>query len=201
MQILQKKISILLCMILVMLGVVSLRHIAYAETPVSVEIPVTMTGKNTDEAFRCVIQSDETSHLQIEKDELTLKDGESGTFRITVDYPGNYTCTIRQEKGTDSRTQYDDTVYQAGIYVTEDNSGSMKAEPILFKDGSDEKEAEASFMNTKTIPEKQTENKTDNKTNPSVQTGDDTPLAGWMILLCGSICMVIGLASKKKWSR
>lgn len=201
MQILRRKISILLCVILAATGTLFLGNKAYAAEPVSVEIPVRMTGKNTEEAFHCRIHSEETAHLQIETDELTLKNGESGTFKVTVDYPGNYSCTISQEKGTDSDTKYDDTLYQVGIYVTEDDSGSMKAEPYLYKDGSDEKEAEASFQNSKTIPKKPSENPTTNPATNPVRTGDKTPLAGWLILLCGSVCMVIGLASKKKWSR
>jgi len=47
--------------------------------------------------------------------------------------PGTYKYIVTQETGSDSNTTYDKTVYNADVYVTENDSGVMntKMEAII----------------------------------------------------------------------
>lgn len=47
--------------------------------------------------------------------------------------PGTYKYIVTQETGSDSNTTYDKTVYNADVYVTENDSGVMNAETIVYK--------------------------------------------------------------------
>lgn len=65
--------------------------------------------------------------------------------------PGTYKYIVTQETGSDSNTTYDKTVYNADVYVTENDSGVMNAETIVYKNGSDNKLPECNFTNTVNI--------------------------------------------------
>ena len=125
------------------------------EKKVTAKIPVSCTGENTDESFVCILEGSHTEYENIASESLTLKDGEKDFFVIDYTYPGTYHYMIQQKKGTDSDTTYDDTVYNVDIYVTEDDSGAMFADPVIYMEGSTEKKAEAVFANKKKLPEKE----------------------------------------------
>ena len=65
--------------------------------------------------------------------------------------PGTYKYIVTQETGSESNTTYDKTVYNADVYVTENDSGVMNAEAIVYKNGSDNKLPECNFTNTVNI--------------------------------------------------
>jgi len=147
------------------------------EKNVSAYIPVSCTGKNTEEVFTYKLNSENMELQEIEKLSLSLKDGEEDVFIISYTCPGTYHYTITQNKGTDTKTKYDDTIYEVDVYITEDESGRLFAEPILYINGGTEKKEEASFVNEK---EKQTSSGQDNNATPvqmsSGQENDANPV-------------------------
>lgn len=158
--------------------------------PVTTRIPVTCSGGNTQETFTFVLEM-ETKELQT-PDQLIIriKAGEEGAFSIHYVYPGTYHYKIRQEKGADAKTTYDSTVYQIDVFVTEDESGILSAEPVLHKEGSNEKIPRVSFENSVE------NNMTKNNRSSSVQTGDNSNLLFNAGLLLISTAILIYLVKK-----
>lgn len=115
---------------------------------------------------------------------MSLRDGETGSFSVLYTYPGTYHYTISQEKGTDKKTTYDETVYKVDVYVTEDEDGRMSTEPVIYLNGSSEKKQSASFINVKKLDT--------NKTPENVKTGDTSNTAFWFATL-GLSAMLIGI--------
>lgn len=108
--------------------------VSAAEKSVSVQIPVSCIGKNSSETFQYQILPETTQFQELESDSLSLKDGETGVFRISYQVPGAYHYSVRQLKGNHSRTAYDETVYSVDVYVTEKEDGAMAAEAIAYMD-------------------------------------------------------------------
>ena len=122
-------------------------------------------------------------------DSLSLRDGETGRFSVLYTYPGTYHYTLSQEKGTDKKTTYDETVYKVDVYVTEDEDGRMSAEPIIYLNGSNKKKPSAGFRNIKKLD-------TD-KTIGNVKTGDRSNAAFW-IAASGLSTMLMGIMVLRK---
>lgn len=122
-------------------------------------------------------------------DSLSLRDGETGRFSVLYTYPGTYHYTLSQEKGTDKKTTYDETVYKVDVYVTEDEDGRMSAEPVIYLNGSSGKKQSAGFRNIKKLD-------TD-KTTGKVKTGDRSNAAFWIAAL-GLSAMLMGIMILKR---
>lgn len=120
------------------------------EKTVNVIVPVSCTAKNSTEQYTISMKGD--SQYQAAPDILTLKDGEEGKFSLTIDYPGTYDYTVTESAGTDKYTTYDGTVYQVKVYATEDDKGYLSAEAVVYAEGSSDKAASCSFVNTYTPP-------------------------------------------------
>ena len=105
---------------------------------VTVKIPVTCIGRNTEERFNYEIEGGESEYEQVENRTLTLSDGEEGSFVITCNYPGTYRYTVHQQAGQDEKTTYDDTVYQIDLYVTENVQGELGITPVAYVKGETE---------------------------------------------------------------
>lgn len=84
-------------------------------------------------------------NLPIRKDEIDIVRCQVLKSDVTYKY------IVTQETGSDSNTTYDKTVYNADVYVTENDSGVMNAETIVYKNGSDNKLPECNFTNTVNI--------------------------------------------------
>ena len=91
---------------------------------------------------------------------------------------------MSQEKGTDKKTTYDETVYKVDVYVTEDEDGRMSAEPVIYLNGSSGKKPSAGFINIKKLDT--------NKTTGKVKTGDMSNTALW-IAASGFSTMLMGI--------
>lgn len=156
---------------------------ALAAAPVEAVIPVSCIGENTSEAFKVTIQMESEEYQTCNVKELTLNNGEKSSFNVTYRYPGTYRYEIRQERGTDAKTTYDDTVYTVDVYVTEDEEGVMHTEPVIFIKGKSDKCAEASFKNTRVTP-------TESKTG-IVNTGDSTVIVRYILLITGSLISLV----------
>lgn len=178
-----KKIRILTCLVAVFM-LFSTLPVYAAEKTVEVRIPVSCTGKNTKESFSYHLKAETSEFQTLTTDSLSLRDGETGSFSVLYTYPGTYHYTISQEKGTDKKTTYDETVYKVDVYVTEDEDGEMSAEPVIYLNGSNEKKQSASFINVKKLDT--------NKTPGNVKTGDASDTAFW-IATSGLSAMLIGI--------
>ena len=178
-----KKIRIFTCLV-AMLMLFSTLPVYAAEKTVEAKIPVLCTGKNTKESFSYHLKAETSEFQTLATDSLSLRDGETGSFSVLYTYPGTYHYTISQEKGTDKKTTYDETVYKVDVYVTEDEDGKMSAEPIVYLNGSSEKKQSAGFINVKKLDT--------NKTPGNVKTGDTSNTAFW-IAASGLSAMLIGI--------
>lgn len=147
----KKKIRMIVISLLTILcaAMTAAGEVKAEEKKVTAKIPVSCTGENTDESFVYLLEGGHSEYEKVAEENLTLKDGEKGFFVIDYTYPGTYHYTIQQKKGTDNATTYDGTVYNVDVYVTENESGVMSAEPVIYVKGSAEKKAEASFVNSK----------------------------------------------------
>ena len=147
----KKKIRIIMLSFLIVLcaAMTASGEVKAEEKKVTVKIPVSCTGENTDESFVYLLEGGQSEYEKVTDESLTLKDGEKSFFVIDYTYPGTYHYTIQQKKGTDNATTYDSTVYNVDVYVTENESGVMATEPVIYEEGSTEKKAEASFVNSK----------------------------------------------------
>lgn len=166
---------------------------AFAAVPVDTVIPVSCIGENTSEAFKVCLRLETEEFQKCDTKEISLKNGEQGSFHITYLYPGTYKYKIWQEKGTDTRTTYDDTVYTVHVYVTEDENGVMHTEPVIFVKGNDGKCDGAAFRNSRVIPSSM-------KTG-IINTGDSTVIGQYIILIAGSagaLALLIFISKRRK---
>lgn len=121
----------------------------YAAGTIDAVIPVSCTAKNSNEEFKVSIKGGNGN--QASPETVYIKDGETENVSVSFSTPGTYKYIVTQETGSDSNTTYDKTVYNADVYVTENDSGVMNAETIVYKNGSDNKLPECNFTNTVNI--------------------------------------------------
>lgn len=183
---------------------------AEAEKAVSVQLPVSCTGTNTEETFLYELTQQTTEYQTVESTTLSLKDGESGAFRITYTYPGVYRYTVRQAAGDDAATTYDKTVYTVDVYVQEDENGELSAEVVIYTQESTGKMAELLFTNARELPTptptpSETPETTETTESPEPlggsdlpQTGDSAQLTLWVLLAAVSAAALILLAVLKR---
>ena len=117
----------------------------YAAEPVDAIVPVSCSAEGSTESFAVSIEGD--SGFKASPERLELRDGESKTFTIQINLPGDYKYKIYQEKGIEKNMEYDNSVYQAEIFVTEDENEKLNAETVVFTKGSSEKSAKCEFVN------------------------------------------------------
>ncbi len=163
--------------------------------PVNGRIPVSVSGGNPLETFTILLEP-ETQELQSpEQLFLRLKAEEAGEFSIAYTVPGTYRYTVRQNKGSDSKTAYDSSVYEVEMVVTEDEKGVLHAEPVVYGSDREEKKAEIRFTNTaESTPSK------NQRTSSEVQTGDTTELPLYLGLLAASTAVLVKLG-KSRWNK
>ena len=183
-----KKIRIFTCLA-AMLMLFSTLPVCAAEKTVEVKIPVSCTGENTTESFSYHLKAETSEFQTLATESLSLRDGETGHFSVLYTYPGTYHYTLSQEKGTDKKTTYDETVYKVDVYVTEDEDGRMSAEPVIYLNGSSGKKPSAGFRNIKKLDT--------NKTTGKVKTGDRSNTAFW-IAASGLSAMLMGIMILKR---
>ena len=211
-----KKVRILTCLV-AMFMLFGTIPVCAAEKTVEAKIPVSSTGKNTKESFSYHLKAETSEFQTLATDSLSLRDGETGSFSVLYTYPGTYHYTISQEKGTDKKTTYDETVYNVDVYVTEDEDGEMSAEPVIYLNGSNGKKQSASFVNTKELDAIKTTGNVETdaikttgnvetdtiKTTGNVKTGDTSNTAFWIVTLglSATLMGIMILKRKKKEDR
>lgn len=169
---------------------------------VSALIPVSCNSENTNEVFKYNITCTENynNSAKLLTDSLYLSGNTSSTFGVNVSVAGKYSFEVYQDKGTDTDTKYDSTIYTVDVYVTEDDEGNLASEVIAYVKGSNDKVDSCSFRNIKSLPEvttKVTRTHTDYtsygkdyKTTP-VKTSDDTNIPKWVWICSGSLLVIL----------
>ena len=171
----------------------------FAETrTVTAHIPVSCTGKNTDEEFTYTLTG-KTADQNVDKDVIKPSNSEKGSFDINYSYPGTYWYEIKQTSGSDAKTIYDNTVYKVAVYVT-NGDAELQAEVIAYKDGHDEKVNELSFVNKRENDVKAINSTTNDihKNAASVKTGDTANLRRNLFTVTLSFGMIILLLQKRR---
>ncbi len=185
----------------------------YAANPVDAIIPVSCTAEGSTESFTVVIQGD--SRFKASPESFELKNGKSKNFTISVNLPGDYKYKIYQEKGTEKNTEYDSSVYQAEVFVTEDENGKLNADTVVFTNGSNEKSPKCEFINKVTKESEQNGNGDSNSGSSSsggsatqkgsssgtsrVKTGVET--SEFMYAGIGLIGMIVAIMAMRKGTK
>lgn len=134
-----------------------------AAEKVNAVLPVTCTARESTEKFAVLIEGD--SVYKASPSVVYLSDGDNKSFTVSIDMPGNYKYKIYQKRGNSKNTDYDKTIYQAEVFVTEDDDGNLNADTVVFSNGSSEKSAACSFVNKVKSPTPAQGTETLNKTN------------------------------------
>ena len=121
----------------------------YAAETIDAVIPVSCTAKNSNEEFKVSIKGDDGN--QASPETVYIKDGETENISVSFSTPGTYKYIVTQEAGDNNNTTYDKTVYNADVYVTENDSGVMSAETIVYKNGAIINCRNVTFINTVNI--------------------------------------------------
>lgn len=124
------------------------------KTSAGAVIPVELNAEDEEVQYSFTIEKDPSDPEQtIESEVLSLKDGETGNFVLGFIYPGTYHYSIKQLAGEDKDTMYDESVYNAEVFVSEDDSGVMNTEAVVvYKEGEEKKQDSVEFTNLSLIP-------------------------------------------------
>ena len=115
-----------------------------AEKVVEANIPVSCTAQGSKEIFEVVMTGNDSKPSE---SELQMKDGSTKNFALLFRTPGTYHYEISQRAGKEKNTTYDSTVYDAAVYITENDNGELSAETIVFQKGGSQKSDKCSFVN------------------------------------------------------
>lgn len=141
-----------------------------AAEKVNAVLPVTCTARESTEKFAVLIEGD--SVYKASPSIVYLSDGDNKSFTVSIDMPGDYKYKIYQKKGNNKNTDYDKTIYQAEVFVTEDDDGKLNADTVVFSNGSSEKSAACSFVNKVKSPTPAQDTETQNKTTGKSAAGN-----------------------------
>lgn len=186
-----KKNKILI--ILVIFLNIFLFNVFAEEKKTEISIPVSCIGENTNEVFEFNLEAkDISSNFKIVKNKLNLANRQEDSFVLEFYQVGDYSFTIKQVKGSDNQTAYDETIYIADVHVfleDEDLFGVL----VLHKENSNDKTDTILFKNTKVIPTAPKNENTNNTPNNSKNTGvvDDTYIWTSIIIISVLACFVI----------
>lgn len=184
----------------------------YAATEKSIQIPVAITLDGyppaVAEDYEIVLAADNEAYPM-------PANSESGRFTTTLtgaaaaslpamnfDSIGVFTYTIYQTPGSNELADYDDSVYNLVVYVTNAKEGSgLETTVILYKVGQDDKYSEVAFSNKyaaeptppvqpkPAVPSPVAPAKTTQFDPPS--TGDDTVIMPYVIALAAGLGLLL----------
>ena len=158
-----------------------------APTAVSLEAVEVLTGRELkDGEFSFLLKDKDGNVLQTVQNDAK---GQIKLKKIKYDKVGETTYTLEQVKGEEKNMQYDDTVYEITVQVTDDELGHLIPE-ITIKDAQS-----MVFHNEYTEPEKPSDqdkkpdedDKESDEAGTSPRTGDVSSVALWLILAMVSL--------------
>lgn len=192
------KTRLMLLSLLAVLGTGQVTGKVEAAGQVEADILVECSSDGYYGPFTFSIQTEEAepNGQEIETRDISLSAGEKGAFEIKYVLPGTYHYSIRQETGTEPGVIYDDAVFHAVTYVTEEDDGSMKAKVIVSKNEEPEKVDGCLFENK--IEKKETEKQPQEgpksalqKILEQVKTGDENHVLVWIGICIISLVIII----------
>lgn len=138
-----------------------------------------------------------------DKTSVTLKDKETGYFKITCEVPGTYRYRIWEDDG--AGTSGGNNAYIASVFVEQKDDKSITSYVTMAKEGSSSKSETAVFGSSRE-KKKSTEGNSSSKEGSSrtgtgsVQTGDTTPFMKWIVisLLSLSVMLAISITAIKR---
>ena len=129
---------------------------AFAEESPQIKVPVNidLTGAvpYKSEDFKIVLEAEDASSPMpagsVDGKYESVITGK-GTAYLEITYPkvGIHNYTVHQEPGTHAKGEYDDTVYQMTVYVTNVETGGIGATTILYIDDINTKFDSVDFVN------------------------------------------------------
>ena len=154
---------------------------ASAADNIIAKIPVTCEAKDIEGSFSYHISGSDSEYATLLKDTMSLKNGDTDYFETEISYPGTYHYEITQDSCPYEYVKADDSKYEADVYVTEDESGKMEADTVVYKSGSKEKVDSCKYSNISNYKENNNENPAQTKDTGSssksaVKTGDQSPI-------------------------
>lgn len=155
-KILKKAASILLT---VALSVAIVPMAAFAEEPVKLELPVTISISSS---YKPSVAEKLKVVLTAEDDDCPMPVGsENGTYSMTIAGEGTqklgaisysktgvYHYKVHQEAGTHTRGTYDSTVYHVTVYVTNAENGGLETTTVSYIDSASGKQGDVAFSNS-----------------------------------------------------
>lgn len=153
----KRKMKITGWMLLIMVfSILTFSMAAFAAEVPKIKIPVNVevSGRTpgTAENFNVVLKAKDAENPMpqgsVDGVYTAVVSGGS-TGYLEVDFPelGIYKYTIHQEPGTNSRGNYDDTVYNLTVYVTNAETDGLETTTILYIDDINTKHGSADFSN------------------------------------------------------
>lgn len=132
------------CLILVVLS--SCPVYASSQQGAVLDLKLSCTAKGIPDEFAYVL-TDEGGN----KDTISLRDGQTGSFVKEYTDVGVYRYTLAQESGTSKDIKYDDTVFRVDVYVTNEEKG-LSAACAVYERDSDSKVDQPGFINIPSNP-------------------------------------------------
>ncbi len=175
-----------------LLGAVMLLGTSLAENRgnITINIPISIQ-RDYEEIDRVQVQLTAVEEGNPLPSNSLIELKEEGKFEgLTYDAPGNYNYKISQIKGSNQDILYDATVYDVSVSIWYDTSNNYKSTVVIKNEDSNRK-SEVKFVNTK-IVETESDKKGENKPlNQSVQTGDNTRVLEYLVLLIVSLVLLV----------
>ena len=103
--------------------------------------------KNT--TYNICIKSDDANAPLPKDDKVLINSSGKGKFQIELNEPGTYVYTVYQEKGSDPDIQYDDTMYDIYVYVTNNENDQLAYTVSVTYADTDQKPVSVDFKNEK----------------------------------------------------
>ncbi|MBR6107547.1 MAG: hypothetical protein IKQ39_06025 [Oscillospiraceae bacterium] len=116
--------------------------------PVQAEIPVACVVENSqrEHTFRIEMESVSANCPTPSPDTLTVSEGKTEQFTVTLDEPGTFLYRVFEISGTDDSFEYDTTVYNVTVYAEQDGDGSLIWAVSAKIEGSDKKPERIEFL-------------------------------------------------------
>lgn len=171
----------------------------YAETQdiiLDIEIENEVIGNELleDESFFYEIKAVDVEYPMPEETIVSVEGQGNVSFENFVyTTPGIYEYQIYQLVGEEETCNYDETIYEVTVYITNDGSGGLDSTVYAIKSGTDLKSASITFTNTyEEIIDP------DSETTGNATTGDNTDISYILFLMVLSVSMIVMLREKKR---
>ncbi len=102
-----------------------------------------------DTTYNICIKTDEANAPLPKDDKVLINSSGQGKFQIELNEPGTYVYTVYQEKGSDQDIQYDDTMYDIYVYVTNNENDQLVYTVSVTYADTDQKPVSVDFKNKK----------------------------------------------------